>query len=126
PRYCGRYVTGIDAAAPAPDWMRERLRRAGLRPIGLLVDVTNYVMLELGQPLHAFDADALNGPVGVRRARAGEALTLLDEREVALDERFLLITDADRPVALAGLMGGWDTRIGTATRNVFLEAAHFS
>ncbi len=126
PRYCGRYVTGIDAAAQAPDWMRERLRRAGLRPISLLVDVTNYVMLELGQPLHAFDADTLEGPIGVRRARAGESLKLLDERDVALDDRFLLITDADRPVALAGLMGGWETRIGTATKNVFLEAAHFS
>lgn len=126
PRYCGRYISGLDAAAQTPAWMRERLRRSGLRPISLLVDVTNYVMLELGQPLHAFDADTLQGPVGVRRARAGETLRLLDEREVALDESFLVITDADRPVALAGLMGGWDTRIGTATRNVFLEAAHFA
>ena len=126
PRYCGRCIEGIDAAAPTPDWLRERLRRAGLRPIGLLVDVTNYVMLELGQPLHAFDADTLKGPIGVRHARAGEKLRLLDEREVALDERFLLITDADRPVALAGLMGGWDTRVGADTKNVFLEAAHFA
>lgn len=126
PRYCGRYITGIDASARTPDWMCERLRRAGLRPISLLVDVTNHVMLELGQPLHAFDADTLAGPIGVRRARAGESLKLLDEREVALDERFLLVTDADRPVALAGLMGGWDTRIGGQTTNVFLEAAHFA
>ncbi|MBO9663675.1 phenylalanine--tRNA ligase subunit beta [Dokdonella sp.] len=126
PRYCGRYISGIDAAAPTPPWMRERLRRSGLRPISLLVDVTNYVMLELGQPLHAFDADTLQGPIGVRRARAGETLRLLDERDVTLDGHFLLITDADRPVALAGLMGGWDTRIGTTTKNLFLEAAHFA
>lgn len=126
PRYCGRYITGLDAAAQTPPWMRERLRRSGLRPISLLVDVTNYVMLELGQPLHAFDADTLAGPIGVRRGRAGETLRLLDERDVALDDGFLVITDADRPVALAGLMGGWDTRIGTATKNVFLEAAHFA
>ncbi|HEY0178871.1 MAG TPA: phenylalanine--tRNA ligase subunit beta, partial [Dokdonella sp.] len=126
PRYCGRFVLGLDARAQTPLWMRERLRRSGLRPIGLLVDVTNYVMLELGQPLHAFDAETLRGPIGVRRARAGETLRLLDEREVALDDAFLVIADADRPVALAGLMGGYDTRIGTATANVFLEAAHFA
>ncbi len=126
PRYCGRFISGINAAAPTPDWMRERLRRGGMRPISLLVDVTNYVMLELGQPLHAFDADSLRGPISVRRARAGENLKLLDEREVKLDDGFLVITDSDRPVALAGLMGGWDTRIGMETKNVFLEAAHFS
>jgi phenylalanyl-tRNA synthetase beta chain len=125
PRYCGRHITGIDPTAATPAWMRERLVRSGLRPLGLLVDVTNYVMLELGQPLHAFDADRLAGPIGVRRARAGERLRLLDEREVALDGDFLVITDADRPVALAGLMGGWDTRIEGAAGNVFLEAAHF-
>ena len=126
PRYCGRFIDGIDAAARTPSWIVERLRRCGLRPISLLVDVTNYVMLELGQPLHAFDADTLKGPIGVRRARAGETLKLLDEREVTLDDGFLLITDADRPVALAGLMGGYDTRVTTQTRNVFLEAAHFA
>ncbi len=126
PRYCGRYIEGIDPAAATPAWMRERLQRCGLRPISLLVDVTNYVMLELGQPLHAFDAETLHGPIGVRRARAGETLRLLDEREVELDGDFLVITDAGRAVALAGLMGGWDTRIGAQTRNVFLEAAHFA
>lgn len=126
PRYCGRYIDGIDPGAASPLWLRERLRRCGLRPISLLVDVTNYVMLELGQPLHAFDADTLQGPIGVRRARGGETLRLLDEREVTLDEAFLLITDADRPVALAGLIGGWDTRVHDATRSVFLEAAHFA
>src|SRR5690606_7198076 len=91
-----------------------------------LVDVTQYVMLELGQPMHAFDRDLLKGPVGVRRARAGERLVLLDGREVELDGEFLAITDADRPVALAGVMGGMDTRVTDATANVFLEAAHFA
>ncbi len=125
PRYCGRCIDGIDPQAATPGWIVERLNRCGLRSISLLVDVTNYVMLELGQPLHAFDADTVHGPIGVRRARAGERLKLLDEREVELDETFLLITDADRAVALAGLMGGYDTRVTTTTRNVFLEAAHF-
>ena len=126
PRYCGRVIEGLDPAARTPLWLAERLRRAGLRPISPLVDITNYVMLELGQPMHAFDADKLAGPVGVRRARAGETLKLLDEREAALDDGFLVITDADRPVALAGVMGGWDTRVTDATTRVFLESAHFA
>ncbi|HEX4853005.1 phenylalanine--tRNA ligase subunit beta [Arenimonas sp.] len=126
PRYCGRVIEGLDPAARTPLWLAERLRRAGLRPISPLVDITNYVMLELGQPMHAFDADKLSGPVGVRRARAGETLKLLDEREAALDDGFLVITDADRPVALAGVMGGWDTRVTDATTRVFLESAHFA
>lgn len=126
PRYCGRVIEGVDAAVPTPVWMAERLRRAGVRPVSFLVDVTQYVMLELGQPMHAFDRDALRGPVGVRRARDGETLTLLDGREVALDGEFLVITDAERAVALAGVMGGFDTRVTEATRNVFLESAHFA
>lgn len=126
PRYCGRYIEGIDPQARAPLWLTERLRRCGLRSISLLVDVTNYVMIELGQPLHAFDGATLRGPLGVRRARAGENLKLLDEREVALTPELLVITDADAPVALAGLMGGWSTRVTDATRDVFLEAAHFA
>ncbi len=126
PRYCGRFIADVDMQACSPAWLVERLRRSGLRPISLLVDVTNYVMLELGQPLHAFDADTLQGPIGVRRGRAGETLMLLDEREVKLDGELLVITDAGRPVALAGLMGGFDTRVTGATRNVFLEAAHFA
>jgi len=126
PRYCGRVIEGVDAAARTPVWMAERLRRAGVRPVSLLVDITQYVMLELGQPMHAFDLDTLKGPIGVRPARAGERLTLLDGREVELDDYFLAITDADRPVALAGVMGGMDTRVTDATRNVFLEAAHFA
>ncbi|MBW8312581.1 MAG: phenylalanine--tRNA ligase subunit beta [Rhizobium sp.] len=126
PRYCGRVIEGVDAKAASPLWMTERLKRAGLRPISPLVDITNYVMLELGQPMHAFDAATLAGPVGVRRARAGETLKLLDEREVALDDGFLAITDGDRPVALAGVMGGFDTRVTDATTRVFLESAHFA
>jgi len=126
PRYCGRLIEGIDATAQTPFWMAERLRRSGLRPISLLVDVTNYVLLEMGQPLHAFDNATLTGLIGVRRARAGESLKLLDESDVKLDPEFLVITDADKPVALAGIMGGYDTRVTDATRDVFLEAAHFA
>ncbi|MBA2238941.1 MAG: phenylalanine--tRNA ligase subunit beta, partial [Lysobacter sp.] len=126
PRYCGRVIDGVDPSQPTPAWIAERLRRSGVRPVSLLVDVTQYVMLELGQPMHAFDRDLLQGPVGVRRAREGEQLDLLDGRKVALDPGFLLVTDADRPVALAGIMGGLDTRVTDATRRVFLEAAHFA
>jgi len=126
PRYCGRVIADLDPAARSPLWLRERLRRSGVRPLSLLVDVTQYVMLALGQPLHAFDRDTLQGPVGVRRARPGESLKLLDERSVALDPEFVVITDAERPVALAGVMGGWDTRVTDSTRSVFLESAHFA
>lgn len=126
PRYLGRVIEGVDARVPTPLWMAERLRRSGVRPVSFLVDVTQYVMLEIGQPMHAFDRDLLQGPIGVRRARAGERLTLLDGRDVALDGEFLTVTDGDRPVALAGVMGGQDTRVTDATGNVFLEAAHFA
>ncbi len=126
PRYVGRVIGNVNATAATPLWMAERLRRSGVRPISFLVDVTQYVMLELGQPMHAFDRDLLNGPVGVRRARAGETVKLLDGRDAALDREFLVITDADSVVALAGIMGGHDTRVTDTTRNVFLEAAHFA
>ncbi|WP_039956197.1 phenylalanine--tRNA ligase subunit beta, partial [Xanthomonas graminis] len=126
PRYCGRVVEDLDPAAKTPLWMAERLRRSGVRPVSLLVDITQYVMLELGQPMHAFDLDTLRGPVGVRRARSGETLKLLDGRDATLDDGFLAVTDGDRVVALAGLMGGHDTRVTDATRHVFLEAAHFA
>ncbi|KPN20960.1 phenylalanine--tRNA ligase subunit beta [Xanthomonas sp. Mitacek01] len=126
PRYLGRVIEGVDATRPTPVWMAERLRRSGIRPVSFLVDVTQYVMLELGQPMHAFDRDLLTGPVGVRRARKGETLKLLDGRDATLDEQFLAITDADRVVALAGVMGGFDTRVTDGTRNVFLESAHFA
>ncbi|SOT99411.1 phenylalanine--tRNA ligase subunit beta [Xanthomonas arboricola] len=125
PRYCGRVIEGIDPAATTPVWLAERLRRSGVRPVSLLVDITQYVMLELGQPMHAFDLDTLQGPISVRHSRSGEQLALLDGRQVTLDDSFLTITDADRPVALAGLMGGLDTRVTDTTRNVFLESAYF-
>jgi phenylalanyl-tRNA synthetase beta chain len=126
PRYLGRVVRGIDLSKKTPTWMRERLRRAGLRAIDPVVDVTNYVMLELGQPLHAFDLNILRDAVVVRRARAGERLLLLDGRDVALDTETLLITDASGPIAIAGVMGGDRSGIGTTTRDVFIECAFFT
>ncbi len=91
PRYCGCVIEGIDPAAPTPVWMAERLRRSGIRPVSLLVDITQYVMLELGQPMHAFDVDTLRGPIGVRLSRNDEALKLLDGRTVVLDNDFLVV-----------------------------------
>ena len=110
PRYLGRVIEGVNAAARTPLWMAERLRRSGVRPVSLLVDITQYVMLELGQPMHAYDLGTLQGSIAVRRSRAGESLKLLDGRDAALDDSFLVVTDADRAVGLAGLMGGFDTR----------------
>ncbi|HEV2681288.1 MAG TPA: phenylalanine--tRNA ligase subunit beta [Rhodanobacter sp.] len=126
PRYLGRIIEGIDPTARAPLWLAERLRRSGLRPISAVVDVTNYVMLELGQPLHAFDNDTLQGDIVVRHARAGETLKLLDGSEAKLDDGFVLIADEHKPLAVAGVMGGFDSRVTDATRNIFLEAAHFA
>jgi phenylalanyl-tRNA synthetase beta chain len=125
PRFVGRVIEGVDAGAATPVWMAERLRRSGIRPISLLVDITQYVMLELGQPMHAFDRDALQGPIVVRPAQASETLKLLDGRVVTLDEDFLVVADGERAVALGGIMGGHDTRVTDATRNVLLEAAHW-
>ena len=126
PRYLGRIIEGIDPAARTPLWLAERLRRAGLRPISAVVDVTNYVMLELGQPLHAFDNDTLHGDIVVRHAHEGETLKLLDGSEVKLDPGFLLIADEKNALAVAGVMGGYDSRVTDAARNIFLEAAHFA
>ncbi|WP_243049625.1 phenylalanine--tRNA ligase subunit beta [Dyella sp. RRB7] len=126
PRYLGRIVEGIDPKARTPLWLAERLRRAGLRPISAVVDITNYVMLELGQPLHAFDNTKLNGDIVVRHARAGETLKLLDGSEAKLDEGFLLIADEQNGLAVAGVMGGFDSRVTDDTHDVFLEAAHFA
>lgn len=126
PSYLGRVIEGVDATARTPLWMAERLRRSGVRPVSLLVDITQYVMLELGQPMHAYDLGTLQGRIGVRRSRAGETLKLLDGRDAALDDSFLVVTDADRPVGLAGLMGGFDSRVTDATTDIFLEAAHFA
>ena len=126
PRYLGRVVRGVDPRAATPTWLAERLRRAGLRPISAIVDCTNYVMLELGQPMHAFDLARIEGEVVVRRGREGEGLKLLDGREVAVDGGFLMIADARKPLAIAGVMGGWDSRVTDDSVDIFLESAHFS
>lgn len=126
PRFCGRAIDGVDATAATPLWMAQRLLRSGVRPISLLVDVTQYMMLELGQPMHAYDRDLLKGPLGVRHARAGETLKLLNGDSAELDAQFLVITDADRVVGLAGIMGGDDTKVSATSCNVLLEAAHFA
>ena len=126
-RYVARVVRGCDASRPSPGWMQRRLEQAGMRPISLAVDVTNYVMLAVGQPLHAFDLDRLTAPVVVRRARAGERLTTLDDVERVLDPEDLLITDTagDRVLALAGVMGGASSEVTGTTTNLLVEAAHF-
>ena len=126
PRYAGRIVRGLDPGARTPQWLQERLRRAGVRAIHPVVDVTNYVMLELGQPMHGFDLTQIRGGIDVRFARPGETLVLLDGSEIALDAKALVIADAERPLALAGIMGGRDSGVGEGTVDVFLESAHFS
>lgn len=123
PVFAGRVVRGIRSGARSPLWMVERLRRAGLREIHPVVDVTNYVMLELGQPLHAYDLDRVSGPVGTRLSRAGETVTLLDEDEVTLDDGTMVITDDSGVIGLAGIMGGLSTAVSEATTDVFFEAA---
>jgi phenylalanyl-tRNA synthetase beta chain len=126
PRYAGRALEGIDPQARTPDWLRERLRRSGLRSISAVVDVTNYVMLELGQPLHAFDCTALHGGIRVRRARTGESLKLLDERTYEFGPDDLLIADDRGPLALAGIMGGMPSGVSAQTKDIFLESACFA
>ncbi len=126
PRYIGRVIRGVNPAAETPLWMQERLRRAGVRSLGPLVDVTNYVMLELGQPMHAFDLNRLTGGIEVRRARPGERLELLNGVVVDLDAESLLIVDQAGPLALAGIMGGEISSCTAATRDVFLESAFFA
>jgi phenylalanyl-tRNA synthetase beta chain len=126
PRFAGRVIQGVNPAARTPLWMRERLRRAGLRPIRPVVDVTNYVMLELGQPLHAYDLRRLRSHIAVRMALPGEKLLLLDGREMPLEPDMLVIADAAGPVGLAGIMGGEKSGISADTADVFLEGAFFS
>lgn len=125
PRYVGRVIRDIDARAETPLWMRERLRRSGLRSISPVVDVTNYVMLELGQPMHAFDLDEIELPLRVRRAHEGERLLLLDETSLELDGQALVIADGRGAVALAGVMGGAGSGVGASTRHILLESAWF-
>jgi phenylalanyl-tRNA synthetase beta chain len=124
-RYVARTVTGLDPAGTSPLWLQRRLTLAGMRPISLAVDVTNHVLLELGQPLHAFDLDKLSGPIVVRRADAGETLGTLDGHKRALDPEDLVITDSSGPIALAGVMGGASTEVGTSTTALLIESARF-
>lgn len=124
-RFVARTIRGIDVAAPTPPWMAARLRLAGMRSISLAVDVTNYVMLELGQPLHAYDLDKLSGPIVVRRAASGETIRTLDDRERTLDPEDLLITDDAGPIGIAGVMGGERAESSSRTRNILIESAHF-
>ena len=125
-RYVARIVRGLDVSAPTPGWLATRLTEAGMRPISLAVDVTNYVMLALGQPLHAFDVSRLSGPIVVRRATPGETLTTLDGQTRTLAAEDLLITDGgERPVAIAGVMGGQTTEVTASTTDVLIESAHF-
>ncbi len=126
PRYVGRVIEGIDMSARTPLWMAERLRRGGIRPINAVVDVTNYVMLELGQPMHAFDNESLHGDIVVRQATEGEMLQLLDGQTVTLDPQYLVIADQSAPLAAAGIMGGMASRVTAQTQNLFLESAHFA
>ncbi|MCO1335975.1 phenylalanine--tRNA ligase subunit beta [Microbulbifer sp. OS29] len=126
PRYVGRVIRDVDIKAQTPLWMRERLRRSGLRSIDPVVDVTNYVLLELGQPMHAFDLEKLSGGIKVRMAVAEEALTLLDGQEVKLKEGTLVIADEEKPLAMAGIMGGLDSSVTQGTQHIFLESAFFS
>ena len=126
PRYVGRTITEVRPGARTPDLLRERLRRVGSRSIDALVDITNYVMLEIGQPMHAFDSDRLKGDIGVRSARPRERIKLLDGERVTLDADALLITDRSGAVALAGIKGGASTMIHEGTRAIFLEAACFN
>ncbi|MFQ6024062.1 MAG: phenylalanine--tRNA ligase subunit beta [Acidiferrobacterales bacterium] len=125
PRYVGRAIEGIDPGAVTPIWMIERLRRSGVRSISPVVDVTNYVMLELGQPMHAFDLGKLNGSIRVRHARENETLMLLDGTASKFRSGTLLIADDKGPIALAGIMGGLDSAVGESTRDLFLESAYF-
>ena len=126
PRFAGCIVRGIDNTAATPLWMRERLRRAGLRSITPVVDITNYVMLELGQPMHAYDLAKLKEAITVRRAEAGEGLTLLDGTRITAASDVLVIADAQGPVGLAGIMGGERTAVSAATTDVFFESAYFA
>jgi len=123
PNFAGRVIRNIDPAAKSPVWMVEKLRRSGLRAIHPVVDVTNYVMLELGQPLHAYDLSLVKGPIRPRLAKKGEKVTLLDEKELAVNEDTLVISDDSGAIGLAGIMGGLSTAVSDATADVFFEAA---
>lgn len=124
-RYVGRVVKNVNAAAATPDWMKRRLERSGLRSISAIVDITNYILLEQGQPMHAFDLSKINGGITVRMAADGEKLVCLNEKEVALTPDLMVIADDQQPLAIAGIMGGLDSGVTTASRDIFLESAFF-
>lgn len=126
PLYCGRVVQGVNAQVSTPTWMVQRLERSGLRSVSIVVDITNYVLLELGQPLHAFDLAKLDGGITVRMANAGEQIKLLNDQTTTLESDMLVIADHQRAVALAGIMGGAETAVDDSTRDIFLESAFFS
>lgn len=125
PRYVGRVIEGVDPTARTPAWMVQRLERCGVRSLGPIVDATNYVLLELGQPMHAFDMDRIDTGIRVRRAEAGETLDLLNGQKIELDKELLVIADHAGPVALAGIMGGDPTAVTDGTRDILLESAWF-
>jgi phenylalanyl-tRNA synthetase beta chain len=126
PRYVGRIIRGVDVSRPSPLWMQEKLRRSGIRSIDAVVDVTNFVLLELGQPMHAFDLGLLEGGIRVRHAQEAEKITLLDGQELELKAGTLVISDHQKPVALAGIMGGEATAVSVESKDIFLEAAFFA
>ncbi|MEG2113499.1 MAG: phenylalanine--tRNA ligase subunit beta, partial [Hafnia sp.] len=126
PRYLGRVVKGINVKAPTPLWMKEKLRRCGIRSIDAVVDVTNYVLLELGQPMHAFDKDRIEGGIVVRMAKEGESLVLLDGSEAKLNADTLVIADRNKALAMGGIFGGEHSGVNDETQNVLLECAFFS
>ncbi len=126
PRYVGRVIEGVDVSRPSPVWLQERLRRCGLRSIDAVVDVTNFLLLELGQPMHAFDLGKLRGGIEVRLAAPGESIELLDGQNIALRPDTLVIADHEGPLAIAGIMGGKQSAVTASTRDIFLEAAFFA
>jgi len=126
PGYAVRFIRGVNSSAVTPLWMKERLRRAGIRPLRPVVDVTQYVMLEFGQPMHAFDAKKISGAIQVRMSHVGEKLTLLDGQDITLKAGVLLIADEHKPLAMAGIMGGLDSSVNDDTTDVVLESAYFT
>jgi phenylalanyl-tRNA synthetase beta chain len=126
PRFLGRVLNNIDISQPSPLWLQEKLRRCDLRSIDPVVDVTNYILMEMGQPMHAYDLDKVNGSIIVRMAGQGENLTLLDGQKVELTNETLVIADSEGVLGMAGIMGGADTGVSAATSNIFLEAAFFN
>ncbi len=126
PKYLGRVIENVDTAVKSPLWLSEKLRRSGIRSINIVVDITNFVMLECGQPMHAFDNDVLQGEIEVRLSKSGEKIKLLDESEIELKSDTLLITDESGPLAMAGVMGGFESAVTTSSQNIFVESAFFN